>query len=114
MTISAAPGRTIAAGTARVLHGIRVNTADGEPAAAERPEAGVVDFVGRRVRFASTIVVGKSEYRGETLWSGARPIQQRRSRGNLASNSANKDSSARRDALRGALVASRRVMRRPE
>jgi hypothetical protein len=68
--VSEAPGRTIAAGTARVLHGIRVNAPDGEPAPTERQDAGVVDFVRRSVHYPSTIVVGKSEYPGETLWCG--------------------------------------------
>jgi hypothetical protein len=64
---------TLAAGTARVLHALRVRGVDGEPDRTERPEAGQVDFALRRVCYASTQVVGKArQYAGQHLWDGPR------------------------------------------
>jgi hypothetical protein len=70
LRVREAPTRTVAARTARVLHGIRIGSAEGELARTERSHPGVVDFERRLVSYASTIVVGRSEYPGETLWEG--------------------------------------------
>jgi hypothetical protein len=65
---------TFAAGTARICHAIRVGGADGRLDGTEHPGEGDVDFRRRRVRYPSTLVVGKAEYVGETLWDGPRQL----------------------------------------